>query len=309
MIPEQRNPDWNWIKRDKQSILKTSRFASPTFHRWRPILLFLSLFFAFFLFFLFFRRRWREGRPPLFMGTSDSSWSPCLPFAIGSTKTNDRSSLLPCFTSAPAISVVSLFIVDARYNSDSESPDESTTLSVRGYIRVYIYVYLQDWRSMVRSLTTIVLAIVWITWGGPCVYATRFYTYRLWRLPLGPIHGLGIREIRTQLANCCPRTRRWNSIERNAITVFLPGREGMEASGDPISEILVHVSIHDVLLRNICHSAVNFSMSRITKSWQGTIIYRRKIAKWILNFELAFKLDERGFVGKIYIYKKKLFYT
>lgn len=154
---------------------------------------------------------------------------------------------------------------------------------------------------MVRSLTTIVLAIVWITWGGPCVYATRFYTYRLWRLPLGPIHGLGIREIRTQLANCCPRTRRWNSIERNAITVFLPGREGMEASGDPISEILVHVSIHDVLLRNICHSAVNFSMSRITKSWQGTIIYRRKIAKWILNFELAFKLDERGFVGKIYI--------
>lgn len=142
MIPEQRNPDWNWIKRDKQSILKTSRFASPTFHRWRPILLFLSLFFAFFLFFLFFRRRWREGRPPLFMGTSDSSWSPCLPFAIGSTKTNDRSSLLPCFTSAPAISVVSLFIVDARYNSDSESPDESTTLSVRGYIRVYIYMYI-----------------------------------------------------------------------------------------------------------------------------------------------------------------------
>lgn len=50
---EQRNPDWNWIKRDKQSILKTSRFASPTFHRWRPILLFLSLFFVFFLFFFF----------------------------------------------------------------------------------------------------------------------------------------------------------------------------------------------------------------------------------------------------------------
>lgn len=55
-----------------------------------------------------------------------------------------------------------------------------------------------------------------------------FYIYRLWRLPLGLIHGLGIREIRMQLANCCPRIRRWNSIERNAITVFLPGREGME---------------------------------------------------------------------------------
>lgn len=57
---------------------------------------------------------------------------------------------------------------------------------------------------------------------------SRFYSYRLWRLPLGLIHGLGIREIRMQLANCCPRIRRWNSIERNAITVFLPGREGME---------------------------------------------------------------------------------
>lgn len=122
-------------------------------------------------------------------------------------------------------------------------------------------------------------------------------------IPLGPIHGLGIREIRTQLANCRPRIRRWNSIERNAITVFLPGREGMEASGEPISEI--HVSIHDALPRNICHSAMNFSTSRI-KSWQGTIIYRRKIAKWILNFELAFKLDERGFVGRIYKKKKKI---
>lgn len=67
-----------------------------------------------------------------------------------------------------------------------------------------------------------------VTWGGPCVYAGRFCTYRLWRLPLGLIHGLGIREIRTQLANCRPRIRRWNSIERNTITVFLPGREGMD---------------------------------------------------------------------------------
>lgn len=30
------------------------------------------------------------------------------------------------------------------------------------------------------------------------------------------IHGLGIREIRTQLANCRSRIRRWNSIERDA---------------------------------------------------------------------------------------------
>lgn len=122
-----------------------------------------------FFFFFFFDVGGCEGWPPLFMGTSDSSWSPCLPFAIGSTKTNDRSSL-PCFTSAPAISVVSLFIVDARYNSDSESPDESTTLSgVHGYTRVYIYIYICKIDArIVRTLTllhrafaTIALAIVW----------------------------------------------------------------------------------------------------------------------------------------------------
>lgn len=31
------------------------------------------------------------------------------------------------------------------------------------------------------------------------------------------IHGLGIREIRMQLANCRPRIRRWNPIERDAV--------------------------------------------------------------------------------------------
>lgn len=238
MIPEQRNPDWNWIKRDKQSIVKTSRFASPTFHRSRPVLLFsiallrLFPFFSFLFCFFVFDVGGCEERPPLFMGTSDSSRSPCLPFAIGSTKTNDRSSL-PCFTTAPAISVASLFIVDARYNSDSESPDESTTLS-----GVYIYICKIDAPRLDRRFCDDRAWITRVTWGGPCVYASRFYTYRLWRLPVGPIHGLGIREIRTQLANCRPRIRRWNSIERNAITVFLPGREGMEAGGDPISEIL-----------------------------------------------------------------------
>lgn len=52
--------------------------------------------------------------------------------------------------------------------------------------------------------------------------------YRPRRLAHGaPIHGLGIREIRMQLANCRPRIRRWNSIERDAVATFLPGREGM----------------------------------------------------------------------------------
>lgn len=228
-------------------------FASRTFIFYRSS----SPFSFFFLPFFFFDVGGCEERPPLFMGTSDSSRSPCLPFAIGSTKTNDRSSL-PCFTTAPAISVASLFIVDARYNSDSESPDESTMLS-----GVYIYICKIDAPRLDRRFCDDRAWITWVTWGGPCVYASRFYTYRLWRLPVGPIHGLGIREIRTQLANCRPRIRRWNSIERNAITVFLPGREGMEAGGDPISEILVHVSIHEAAPSpNICHSAMNFSMSR-----------------------------------------------
>lgn len=39
------------------------------------------------------------------------------------------------------------------------------------------------------------------------------------------------------------------------------------------------------------------------------IIYRGKIAKWILNFESPFKFDERGFVGKDIKKKKKLFYN
>lgn len=56
----------------------------------------------------------------------------------------------------------------------------------------------------------------------------RFCVYRPRRLGHGaPIHGLGIREIRMQLANCRPRIRRWNSIERDAVVTFLPGRKGM----------------------------------------------------------------------------------
>lgn len=42
-----------------------------------------------------------------------------------------------------------------------------------------------------------------------------------------PIHGLGIREIRMQLANCRSGIRRWNSIEGDAVATFLLGREGM----------------------------------------------------------------------------------
>lgn len=42
-----------------------------------------------------------------------------------------------------------------------------------------------------------------------------------------PIRGLGIREIRTQLANCRSGIRRWNSIEGDAVAMVLPGREGM----------------------------------------------------------------------------------
>lgn len=41
------------------------------FYFYFSFFLLLPLLFSFFPF--FFRRRWREGRPPLFMGTSDSS--------------------------------------------------------------------------------------------------------------------------------------------------------------------------------------------------------------------------------------------
>lgn len=138
------------------------------------------------------------------------------------------------------------------------------------HVCIYIYICKIDAR-IVRTLTLLHRAFATIAWWQSCGHVgwsvrlckSFLYLSTMAIIPLGPIHGLGIREIRTQLANCRPRIRRWNSIERNAITVFLPGREGMEASGEPISEILVHVSIHDALPRNICHSAMNFSTSRI----------------------------------------------
>lgn len=299
---EQRNPDWNWIKRDKRSIVKTRRFASPTFHRWQShtfISIALLRLFPF-----FFSTSWREERPPLFMGTSDSSRNPCLPFAIGSTETNDRSSL-PCFTSPPSDQRrVTLHPESTRYNSDSESTRWiNPTLSGQ----IYIYIFARLIANMVWTM---------ITWGGPCIYASRFYTYRLRRLPLGPIHGLGIREIRTQLANCCPRIRRWNSIERNAITVFLPGREGMEARGeeirfrDPRTRFDTRRDTTCSLVTFVIPSYEFFNVTNKIATGHDNLSWKNR-KMWILNFELAFKLEDllEGYKKKRKEEKKFVLYT
>lgn len=172
---------------------------------------------------------------------------------------------------------------------------------------IYIYIFARLIANMVWTM---------ITWGGPCVYASRFYTYRLRRLPLGPIHGLGIREIRTQLANCCPRIRRWNSIERNAITVFLPGREGMEARGeeirfrDPRTRFDTRRDTTCSLVTFVIPSYEFFNVTNKIATGHDNLSWKNR-KMWILNFELAFKLEDllEGYKKKRKEEKKFVLYT